>query len=419
MNSTRGKASWSRGLFARFGAAFIAATVLMTGGLLFVEHEVEKTIANVKTTPVTTKPVAPTEPQNFLIIGSDSRDTITDPGEKQALGSDVGHRSDTMMVVRIDPGLRNVNIMSIPRDLPVTYLNGQTGKINAVFNDGDKGAQDVIDLLAAPPFNIPINHYVEIDFNGFKGLVDTVGDINMWFDAPTFDGAPGANGKWDTFTSFAVPTRGCYALNGEQARAFVRTRHYNEISPTGKRIEPGGGSDLERTQRQQLFMRKLAAKLLASVNGDYDTALDVTDKLLRYVTIDPSMKDDLRRELALIDIYGDLDPLDPNVVGSFTFPTTTVRKNGTYDIVADWGIDTQIALAPFRTPPEANSSTTTVPKTKGSTTTGAGATSAPGDTTISTTTAVMNTQVLPEKYMPDPIFIPKRVEGIDHAATCR
>lgn len=408
--------SWARGLPARFGAAFIAATVLMTAGLALVEHEVEKKIADVKVRKVATKPAPPTGPQNFLIIGSDSRANITNPGEQAALGEDVGHRSDTMMILHIDPKVPNATLMSIPRDLPVDYLNGGHGKINAVFNDGENGAQDVIDLLAAPPFSIPINHYIEIDFDGFKGLVDAIGGIRLWFDAPSFDGAY-ENGNWQRYTSFAVPSRGCYQLNGEQARAFVRTRHYNEIDADGDRVDPGGGSDLERTVRQQLFMRKLAAKVLRAVNGDYSTAIDVTDKLLQFVTVDPALKQELRSELALIDVYGDLDPLDPRVVASFTLPTKTVRRNGTYDIAADWTPETAWFLAPFRsesnpTPSSAGSTSTTTHSTATST---AAATTTP---TTSTTTEP-NRQVLPEKYRPDPIFIPERVDGVDREAACR
>ncbi len=126
-------------------------------------------------------------PSNYLVVGSDTRDGIgadeagagafLDTGEDQT-----GHRSDTLMVVRIDPSKRAASVLSVPRDLWV-QIDGEGHRINAAYNDGP---QAVIDAVEAN-LGVPINHYVEVDFIAFQRLVEAVGGVPIYASSPVRD----------------------------------------------------------------------------------------------------------------------------------------------------------------------------------------------------------------------------------------
>jgi hypothetical protein len=91
---------------------------------------------------------------------------------------------------------------------------------------------------------VPVNHYVEVDFRGFQGLVDTLGGVPIYFDQPARD----------RNTGFSIDAPGCYKLGGEQALAFARSRHLEVLDGTRWVEDPT--ADLGRITRQQLFLRK-------------------------------------------------------------------------------------------------------------------------------------------------------------------
>jgi LCP family protein required for cell wall assembly len=187
------------------------------------------------------------EPQNNLLVGTDSREGLdpdttgfTDDGQT---GCDC---TDTIMVLRIDPEATQAQILSFPRDLWVPIAG--TGKSARINGAHAKGEQVLIDTIQ-DDFGIPINHYVEIDFVGFEKLVNAVGGIPMWFDAPVRD----------THTGLSIPEAECQVLDGEQARRFVRSRYLQHKGEDGKwHSDPT--ADLGRITRQQIFIRSAVAK---------------------------------------------------------------------------------------------------------------------------------------------------------------
>jgi LCP family protein required for cell wall assembly len=187
---------------------------------------------------------------NYLIVGSDSRETI-DPDAPTAgafLGTPVsGARADTIIVLRVGDG--PARMMSIPRDLWVTYPSGGEGRINGAFADGP-GAL----IAAIGTLGIPIDHYVEIDFPSFAGLVDAVGGIEIVFEAPAYD----------VMSGLAVDEAGTVTLNGVQALAYVRSRQYTERIDGELVTDPTG--DIGRTERQRAFLSTLFGKLGATRN---------------------------------------------------------------------------------------------------------------------------------------------------------
>ena len=201
--------------------------------------------------------------QNFLIVGSDTRSVIdpTDPNYKAFGGDDSPPRSDTIMIARVDPKARTVDLMSFPRDLWVPIMpTGGAERINTAYNTTDPnvdGAQRLVDTIKAD-FGIDINHYVEIDFASFKGIVDAVGGVPMYFDTPVRDES----------TGFYQYELGCQTINGEQGLALSRSRHLEYKNSKGNWVEDPS-SDLGRIARQQYFLRMVVDRAGAKF-GSFD-----------------------------------------------------------------------------------------------------------------------------------------------------
>ncbi len=117
---------------------------------------------------------------------------------------------------------------------------GHDGKrrINSAFNDGPQ----VLVQTIQNDLGIPIHHYVEIDFVGFKSLVDALGGVQICVDFATRDVSTGLN----------ITEPGCHVLDGVQALAYARSRHYEEYRNDQWHEDPA--SDLGRTKRQQQFV---------------------------------------------------------------------------------------------------------------------------------------------------------------------
>lgn len=189
---------------------------------------------------------------NYLIVGSDSRDVedIVDAGlDPGAFADGGGQRSDTMLLLRFVDG--GAKMMSIPRDLyvPLAETDG-SNKINAAYNGGPRRLVLTIQLA----LGVPIHHYMEVDFVTFAKLVDSLGGITIDFPHPAFD----ANSGLD------VPQAGPNHLDGPQALAFVRSRHYVEVIDGQQQADPT--ADLGRVQRQQQFLKAVFGELGTSKN---------------------------------------------------------------------------------------------------------------------------------------------------------
>lgn len=184
--------------------------------------------------------------RNYLIVGSDSREGL-EPGvaNEGAIGLDVtGRRSDTIIVLRLEG--ERATMMSIPRDLWVRNpATGREGRINATYRDGPANLVRAV----TEDLGIPVHHYVEVDFKSFSGMVDAMGGITIDFPYPAYDRGSGLN----------VLRAGPARLDGSQALAYVRSRHYVEIVDGAERRDPT--ADLGRQERQQTFIRTTLAEV--------------------------------------------------------------------------------------------------------------------------------------------------------------
>ena len=245
---------------------------------------------------------------NYLLVGSDSRDGLDPDVPVGGKTTVTGKRSDTIILLRVGPS--GSKMMSIPRDLWVTIASsGKSGRINGAYNAGPANlVQTVKDNL-----NVPVNHYMEVSFESFVGVVDALGGVTINVPHPAFDKKSGLN----------IATAGDVVLDGRQALAYARSRTYTEVIDGKEVTDPT--ADLGRQQRQQLFLRTALADVGTSRNPV--ELLGVTQALSSGLVIDDST--------GLFDLVGlarKLGGSDPETV---ILPTKPARKSGAAVLVLD------------------------------------------------------------------------------------
>jgi LCP family protein required for cell wall assembly len=173
--------------------------------------------------------VDPGGPQTILVLGSDRR--YQDIKEKNPV------RSDTMMLIRLDPSKGATAVMSIPRDLRVEIPGYGTDKINQAYALGGPklSVRTVRQLLQTP-----INHVVNVNFGGFRRAVDRLGCVYADVDRKYYHSNLGLP-AWLQYAEIDVPA-GYQKLCGQDALDYVRYRH--------------GDNDFVRAARQQDFLRQ-------------------------------------------------------------------------------------------------------------------------------------------------------------------
>ncbi|MEO3869088.1 LCP family protein [Nonomuraea sp. B12E4] len=181
---------------------------------------------------------------NVLLVGSDSREGDNKKYGAKSVG--LGERTDTIMLLHISPNRDKATMISFPRDSMVmipqcegnngAVLPGGLRQINSAFNDG--GINCTIRTLESLT-QIKINHFVKVDFTGFKGIIDALGGIEICLPKPVNDPK-----------SKLVLTAGKHVVKGEQALGYVRTRY-----------ALGDGGDLDRIKRQQVFLTSVMQKI--------------------------------------------------------------------------------------------------------------------------------------------------------------
>jgi LCP family protein required for cell wall assembly len=221
--------------------------------------------------------------QNFLIVGSDTREVVDeDDADSSAFfdGNDDpgGKRSDTIMIARVDPSAKTIDLVSFPRDLWVPIAEtGSNERINTAYA-ADDGPQRLVDTIRQD-FGITINHYVEIDFKSFTGIVDAVDGVPMAFQTPMRDRRSG----------FYLDQAGCSVLDGDQALAFARSRHLEYMDPSLRWV-PDSSFDLGRINRQQVFMRSVIDRAAASTKGfDLKTMNDLLASTTDHLKVDSGL----------------------------------------------------------------------------------------------------------------------------------
>jgi LCP family protein required for cell wall assembly len=183
----------------------------------------------------------------YLIVGSDSRENLPDDLEGN-FGDFAGARADVIILAQVANGRRQ--LLSIPRDLKVDIPGEGTNKINAAYAFG---GPDLLVQSVAEATGIRPNHYLEVEFAGFAGIVDALGGIELTFPYPARD-----------LKSGLEVDAGTQTVDGATALAYARSRSYEEYRD-GEWVAQGGG-DIARAARQREVLTEILAEA-SSVSG--------------------------------------------------------------------------------------------------------------------------------------------------------
>ena len=288
----------------------IAATTVMVAGALTGYTIYRSAFSNINKKSVNADILNKRPPStgalNVLLVGSDTRagEGNAKYGQKLAREADGGgKRTDTIILLHISPNRDQAKLVSFPRDsmVQIPACRNETtkqtmpphrGMINSAYSDGGVACtMSTLETLT----NIRINHFVEVDFSGFKQIVDALDGIQICL----------ANPVDDKNTHLKLPA-GRSNLNGEQALGYVRLRHY------------GDGSDIQRIHRQQLFLSKVVQKSTSSgLLTNIPKLTGVINAVAQSVTMDPELADDPQQ---LIDIASSAKAMTAGGVKFYTIP---------------------------------------------------------------------------------------------------
>jgi len=373
--------AWPQRLLIAFGLLLATTTSIVVAGAIYTKRtfaQVTKVDLGQTLDSLGASSSGPTEVENYLFVGSDSRvgadPTDADYGGIGSASATGGERSDTLMVMRYDPRDGSTSLLSIPRDLYVTIAGtGRRDKINSAYGKG----QDVLVKTIQQALGIPIHHYVEVNFAGFKNLVDAIGGVSVRFDAPLYD----------PNTGLRIKVAGCVHLNGVQARQYVRSRHL-QVEHNGKWTEDPT-ADIGRIGRQQSFMRLAMNQAIKQASSDPVAAGNILNAGLKNLTFDkgadlPGLVNQLRK-LGSSDLTTYTVPADPRTIGD---QSVLIMNQSAAQDVLDYfrgGTTRPTTAGPGAAVPMPDAAPTTKAPAKSSTT------KAPAKTTTSTTPAPTTT----------------------------
>jgi LCP family protein required for cell wall assembly len=243
-------------------------------------------------------------PINILVVGSDTRAFVqAGSADAQAFGpagSSAG-ASDTIMLVHLDPTARTASLLSIPRDLwvPIAGKN-YSQRINTAIQI----SPDVLVRTIQDDLGIPINHFVEVNFQTFRDVVNAIGGVKFWYPEPVRDSYSGLN----------ITNPGCYTLDGNMALALVRARHMEYYDAGYWHVE--GESDLARIRRQQLFVKKVVHKAQSAGLFNLTAINGIVGGVVNNLTVDSGFSQS--EMLKLAKIYRNFNP---DATPTATLPT--------------------------------------------------------------------------------------------------
>ncbi|WP_018330601.1 LCP family protein [Actinomycetospora chiangmaiensis] len=311
--------TWARSL--RLVAAAMSTVIVLVCGVAWgatswFEAAVRKIGALDPTSAAIIDPAAQEGDQNFLVVGSDTRVGAA-PSEDVGNATDVpGARSDTVMIVHVPANRARMTVVSFPRDLEIdrpscerwdSVSGAYTGetiprtpqvKLNSAYQvGGPRCVTKVVQELSG----LAVNHFLGVDFSGFKDMVDAVEGVPICIEKP----------MRDTVLGTVIPRAGTSVLTGDQALNFVRARHVIG-DPT---------SDYGRIGRQQIFLSALLRKALSA-----GTLLDVGKLRALVDAVGRSTYGENIEAAQLLSLGQSLSGLDARTVTFTTVPTTGVAN---------------------------------------------------------------------------------------------
>jgi LCP family protein required for cell wall assembly len=245
---------------------------------------------------------ADTGAMNILLLGSDSRSGAN--GKLAGGATDGTARSDTAMVIHVNQAHDKADIVSIPRDTLVdrpdcpSVKDGSTvaAATGVMFNTAYEVGGPVCAVKTVESMTgLRMDHYVELDFSGFAKLIDALGGVTVTTTIPIDDTESGLH-----------LAAGTHHLGGDEALAFVRTRH-----------GVGDGSDLGRIELQQQMMKSILAKVEGmGLLTDPVKLVDIADTATSALTTDSQ----LGSVTALVSLAQGMKKIHPDDITGVTMP---------------------------------------------------------------------------------------------------
>jgi len=262
----------------RVGVVVLAVIVVLAGAAVGYTEYRSHQISHIVVNGLHAEP--PSGIENIVLVGSTSRCALKQQNAAFGLCSQgvTGVNSDVVMILHLNPNNKTAAILSIPRDLFVPNARSTgANKIDAALAEGP---QQLVNAIQKD-FGIPVNHFVELNFDSFQGVVNALGGIKMYFPEPVFDAYSGLN----------VPTAGCRFLNGFQALEVVRARHLQYKGPgvtTNNHSDwpQDPQSDLSRIRRDHEFLRVLASAVSKRGLGNPITDNDLLGAVAPQLKVD-------------------------------------------------------------------------------------------------------------------------------------
>lgn len=249
------------------------------------------------------EPQGLSEAKTVLLVGDDSADDLSPQFRGLATGERAGHRTDTIMVLRIDPQGGKITGINFPRDMLVTLCDGSRQRINAALF---VGGPDCLVETVRDVSGVRIDHFVQVNFEGFVKIVNAVEGVPIYLEEPMRDQKAHVD----------LP-KGCVVLDGRSALGFVRTRLDN---------------DFGRIARQQRFLKELADRATSlSVLANPVRVFQLVDSMGELLTVDDGLSLSTMRQIALT-----LRNVESDDISLATIPTATDSSTGVfYEIPID------------------------------------------------------------------------------------
>jgi LCP family protein required for cell wall assembly len=311
--SRRRTVAWVLGTLGLVVVVLIAGTA---GYAWYLNHEIHRIdLHNLTSAP---GKGADAGTQNILMIGSTSRCALKVQNAAYGLCSQGvnGVNSDVVMILHLNPANDTLSILSIPRDLFVPNARSDgANKIDAALYQGP----DQLIAAIEEDFGIPIQHFVELNFDSFINVVNALGGIKMYFPEPVFDAYSGLN----------IQTTGCIQLNGTQALQVVRARHVQYKGPGVTTDDPNywpqeAQSDIARIRRDHEFLRVLATAVKQKGLSNPLTDQQLVAGVVGQLTVDSGFS-----ATAMISMVLDYHSVDVNTAPQLTLPVA-VDQFGDY-----------------------------------------------------------------------------------------
>lgn len=224
--SRRRRARVARGVGLGLLVCLVGCVAVLAGWLSALDARMHPSeVVTSELENVLVERAAPSDPYYVLLMGTDGR-----PGEES-------YRADSIMLARVDPKLKQVSLLSIPRDSKVVW-KGSTMKINGVHaSDGAAGMVEVVGRLCG----VSIAHYAEVNFDGLAGITDALGGVTVYVDRDMSDPY-----HFDDVTELS---EGEHTLNGAEALFYTRCRYF-----------PDG--DYTRMNHQRTFVKAMISQAM-------------------------------------------------------------------------------------------------------------------------------------------------------------